>query len=289
MRGKFNARKYTLDESYFEIIDKEEKAYFLGLLYADGCNYKNKFFTISLAEKDKSILEKFNKELGSNRPIKIIKMSLKNKNWQNQYRLDVYNQKMTNDLFKLGLVPNKSSLLKFPSKKQVPKHLLRHFIRGYFDGDGYIGYRKTKQYKGTRNLTQVNMSIMSNLSFSESLKKNIFKELGIKVYLIQRYKEKLNVSRGIYLTGCKRNMIFFEWIYNDSTIFFDRKYDKYTEIKNMLDTPKYKLISPDGNEFLLPKGQLQKFAKNNKLNPLSLGRLVQGKNKTLFGWKCIKL
>jgi hypothetical protein len=31
-------RKYALDESFFDIIDSEAKSYFLGLLFADGCN-----------------------------------------------------------------------------------------------------------------------------------------------------------------------------------------------------------------------------------------------------------
>src|ERR1700723_181240 len=43
---KFNLKSIsnirTLDVDFFEKIDTEEKAYFLGLMYADGCIYKNK-------------------------------------------------------------------------------------------------------------------------------------------------------------------------------------------------------------------------------------------------------
>ena len=54
-------RKYPLNEHYFDNIDCEDKAYFLGLLFADGCNHRdNKYkITISLQEEDKEILSKF--------------------------------------------------------------------------------------------------------------------------------------------------------------------------------------------------------------------------------------
>jgi len=45
---------------------------------------------------------------------------------------------MKDDLIALGCIPRKSLLLKFPTSNQVPEHLIRHFIRGYFDGDGHF-------------------------------------------------------------------------------------------------------------------------------------------------------
>ena len=67
-------RKYTLNQHYFDKIDSEEKAYFLGFLYADGCNCQHVGLTsMSLQECDKLILERFAKAIGSNRPIRFIK------------------------------------------------------------------------------------------------------------------------------------------------------------------------------------------------------------------------
>ena len=53
-------RIYFCDDNYFEKIDSKDKAYFLGLLMADGNKYKNTV-RIELQEKDKSILELFKK------------------------------------------------------------------------------------------------------------------------------------------------------------------------------------------------------------------------------------
>ena len=55
---------------------------------------------------------------------------------------------MFNDLIKQGCVPNKSLILTFPNKYQVPKNLINHFIRGYFDGDGSI-YEYSKTHAGS--------------------------------------------------------------------------------------------------------------------------------------------
>jgi transposase len=55
-----HVRKYTVNHGYFNEIDTEEKAYFLGLLYADGCNVKgNNAVVLCLAEQDIDMLKRF--------------------------------------------------------------------------------------------------------------------------------------------------------------------------------------------------------------------------------------
>ena len=70
-KSNITSRKYSCDENYFECIDNEEKAYWLGFLYADGFieskrgTYSQKF-GIMLSYRDRKHLEKFNKCLNSN-------------------------------------------------------------------------------------------------------------------------------------------------------------------------------------------------------------------------------
>lgn len=69
-------RKYTLDEHYFDIIDTQDKAYYLGLLFSDGCNNICRYAVrIGLQERDKEILEKFSYDIKTNRPLRFIKTS----------------------------------------------------------------------------------------------------------------------------------------------------------------------------------------------------------------------
>ena len=67
---------------------------------------------------------------------------------------------MFNDLIKQGCVPNKSLILTFPNKHQVPENLINHFIRGYFDGDGSINYGIRERYsvRKKQNIKRLSMN-----------------------------------------------------------------------------------------------------------------------------------
>lgn len=71
IRGnKITSRKYNVNENYFDNIDTPNKAYILGLLYADGNNHiKNNTVSIALQEEDVEILRLINKEIESDRPL----------------------------------------------------------------------------------------------------------------------------------------------------------------------------------------------------------------------------
>lgn len=132
-------KKHNLNESFFEKIDSEEKAYFLGLMYSDGYIFSSKHtkgLGIQLQEPDKELLIKFNQCLKSNYPLMVVKRL--DENHQNCIRLYGYSKKIAEDLTKQGCFENKTKKLQFPSCNQVPSNLIHHFIRGYFDGDGCV-------------------------------------------------------------------------------------------------------------------------------------------------------
>lgn len=98
-------KKYQVNENYFEKIDSEEKAYWLGFLYADGNvrMHKNKsgILKLKLKQSDKKHIEKFSKCLNSNYPIKSGIEIIKNKG--KEYKcyhstINIYNTKLVKDL-----------------------------------------------------------------------------------------------------------------------------------------------------------------------------------------------
>lgn len=120
-------KKYDFNENYFNKLKTHEQAYILGFIYADGYN-SNSRLELSQKEERIDILEKINKALKSNIPIKSYSPGT--------YRLSFNSIKLCSDLTKLGAVKNKSLTLIFPDF--IPDKLMSSFILGYFDGDGYI-------------------------------------------------------------------------------------------------------------------------------------------------------
>lgn len=213
-------RKYYINENYFDEINTPNKAYILGLLFADGCNANNSnLIKIELQERDKEILDKINIELEYTKPLRLHKLNEINSNWQNTYALEITNKHMSETLNNIGMIPNKSLVLEFPT--WINDNLMRDFVRGYFDGDGHIEWSKTHF-----------LTLASSKEFCE----------GLQYYL----KNELNIISTIYLTGNKESNTrvlhifkneqikkFLNWIYKDSILYIDRKYEKYIGILNI--------------------------------------------------------
>jgi len=225
------SRIYTLNEDYFDSIDTEEKAYFLGLLYADGYNnVKRNAIILSLQESDVDILNIFNKELNSNKPLQFIKITHRNPNASNQYRLSICSKKMSQRLIELGCPNKKSLIIKFPNEEIVSKDLLRHFIRGYFDGDGsFLAYlnKKTNSYKWFA-------SVVSTELFCFKLTEILRENLDINTYIYKRHKNRNTTTRCLHISGTNQVNKFLDWIYKDSKVFLERKFNKLISSKEFL-------------------------------------------------------
>ena len=211
-------RKYDIGQSFFDVIDTEEKAYVLGFLYADGTNNPIKGrFQIGLAIYDRDILEKIRIALKSNAPLKIKKgYNIKGSNYVGSPTATLYinNKKLSQKLNDLGVIHNKTYVLEFPDF--IPDNLLRHFIRGYFDGDGSCTIGKRNKMK---------VSIASTKNFLEGIKK----VCESKNWTVHIYSKKgVNSAIGIFEI-CGKDSVkgFLDWIYKDAMIFSKRKYDRY--------------------------------------------------------------
>lgn len=237
-------QQYTQDNSLFEKIDNEQKAYWLGFLYADGCVYKCKdknsiSITIELHPKDKYILDIFIKHLKSDRKVMV--------NSRGYVRLEIHSYKMGTDLIRLGCVPRKSTILKFPTKDIVPEKLLNHFIRGYLDGDGCISFckRKRKDKKCICNICEIKFIGTYDMLFGI---KQYFK--SEKNVLINKHSPK---SCQISFTG-KKYRNFVDSLYKDATVYLKRKKDTWDRYVAYLDS-KYKVIAIESDEILSNKNK----------------------------------
>lgn len=134
------SKKYFCNSNYFNKIDDEHKAYWLGFIAADGYirskkKYNNKALGICISNKDKNHLEKFKKDIEATHPI----LDFIEKQFNTtESRIIITDDNICNSLESHGIVEHKSLILHFPSKDHVPKDLINPFVRGYFDGDGSI-------------------------------------------------------------------------------------------------------------------------------------------------------
>lgn len=125
-------------EDYFTNIDTEEKAYFLGFIFADGCVYKNQL-SLEIHSKDKELLEKFKDELNLNS-----KISIRRRENTETCCIRASSSKLIQDLEKYGIIRNKT--YQTSHLPNINQKMLPHFIRGLVDGDGWITKDKNGRY-----------------------------------------------------------------------------------------------------------------------------------------------
>lgn len=212
-----------LKEDYFENIDTEAKAYFLGFLITDGCvlepDIQNRHpkhkICLELQTKDKYILESFQKELGLNNQLYYFeRIRTLSPNLVKTNLLTCYSDKMAQDLSKYGVVPRKTFTAYLP---QLRDDLMPHLIRGLIDGDGWLSISNgslTVGFCGNEQcVTQVRDFLVKKLNVH-----------NVKVY------QKEEHCWGISWSSKKDTMKICQYIYNDAHFYLTRKFDKYKSI-----------------------------------------------------------
>lgn len=222
--NKENRRLYTINHDFFDVIDTEEKAYWLGFLYADGNVRKHKNQSIiQLKVEDREIIEKFLKSIGSNMPVG----EYKNWNGADVFGAHITSDKMFEDLCKHGCVPNKSLILEFP--KTVPSDLIHHFIRGYFDGDGSVFITRKKWIRTPKTLPRIEYTDYIGISFNGT--KELLEGINEHFYISTVSKEKRRTTNTWILRTNTKNVVknFYNYIYSNATVYLNRKYEKFKE------------------------------------------------------------
>ena len=219
-----SVRNYSKDKYFdihvFDTIDTEEKAYWLGFLYADGCirqnsNHGSNCIILELKSTDYSHILKFKSFLKDNRDNSVIKNKIKYKDGTRceSSRYSVFNKHIVEMLVSFGCTQNKSLSLCFPDMSIFKEEsFVIDFIRGYIDGDGCLS-----MVKGNNRLR---VSLVGTLSFINGVI-NIFPEFC-----------KAGEHHSIYQSSCcgdKADLVAHK-LYGNATVYLDRKYNKYATL-----------------------------------------------------------
>lgn len=213
-------------ENYFSIIDTANKAYFLGLLAADGTVYEGKI-KIDLNTEDEDVLIKFQKEIGHENKLShysqegiIFKGS--DKVYTSDYkRLVISSHIMDKDLMKYGIVPNKTDRLDI-NLDLIPNEFMYDFLRGMIDGDGCISFNENSK-TNYADLTLTTSTIMAN-----KIKDWLDKNCPYEDHFVLTHRRKENQDNATLISTTKsyiKNIL--NLLYGNAEVYMNRKYNKY--------------------------------------------------------------
>ncbi len=215
--------RYQKNHQYFDNIDTEVKSYLLGFIVADGCIRETrtkkgnitKCLTFCNSINDLEVINLIQKELGLTIPIRHSVSS---------FGKEVVHYTITSTYLvdclinKYLIIPNKTLDInfKFPLEK-IPENLIRHFIRGFFDGDGTINNYTNQK---TKRIGFVFTSKIFMDQINEILKNKI-PDIHVSI------QERKGKTTTYYVTnislGGEKIKKLFDFFYLDSTVFLSRK------------------------------------------------------------------
>ena len=214
--------KYQYQQDIFEVIDTVEKAYWLGFLAADGCNYQrehNASIIININEKDIDHLNKFKQFCNTDAEIKSYIGYEGFSNQTPMCKITLNSKKISNDLIDKGILPNKSLILQPP---KISKEFYKPFILGYFDGDGSIS--KTSQCN--------NYSI--SIQGTKEILTWICEVLNWDAKLEKRNINSDNNSYYIRCGGTNKPYQILSQLYNSCEICLNRKFNIYKTLETVV-------------------------------------------------------
>lgn len=223
-------RIHNVDHDYFEKINTQEKAYWLGFLWADGtisktaprCSGKNR---ITLSQKADNVehLKLFAHTIKAPANIQYYVGTY---NGQPSARLSINSRKFCIHLERLDF-DIKSRRIHVP---KMPKSLYRHFIRGYFDGDGCLSVYVQKSQKTPVNRQE--FSLTGNEILMLDIKQILNEQTSVsKKVCIKRYK---HTDKAVSLRyGGKADIATLEYyLYNNATVYLKEKHNKFIEFNS---------------------------------------------------------
>jgi len=237
-------RKHTFNESYFDTINTERKAYWLGFISADGSvtnsNKKTKSMRlrININIKDEYLLKEFKKDIEAHSTkLRYYTSKVTGISDSPQVSITLNSNKLCDSLAQYEVKPRKTYSISFPN---IDDKMLPHFFRGFFDGDGYMNYYPQKQYPNSIRFA------FEIAGASEKMANGI-----------QDYLSKNNITSQIYIRKPKTNGVFIRKVdlyrnmtgskssvlkiiklmYENATIYMERKKciaDKIVEISRLV-------------------------------------------------------
>lgn len=226
------------NHEFFDVIDSEIKSYLLGYLLADGCvsvepkkrNGKiysyTKRITFNVSKDDLYCMKLFQKYVAPESTIKFRQNNKGAKNRKLSCMFRFSSRKIVDVLMeKYKIKPRKTYDVEFMFDfSLIPSQYVRHFIRGFFDGDGCITGTSEKAKNSKISF------VVNSIHFGHQLGEILSKELNCQYHILEgkncyvitiSTKTKRNIDSEI-LT---KNLL--DYFYLNSNFFLSRKFKRF--------------------------------------------------------------
>ncbi len=214
-------RQYSVNETVFERRLTQETAWALGVIVGDGCVCRRPDGKITALEVvgDRDVCEKVSAIVGSNAPIKHLKGGC--------YGVRYHSPHLAKSLARWGIGPAKTYTVRLP---EVPKRLLPDLVRGYWDADGCVTFKR--QYQ------KINLSL-SAVSASPLLIKDLQSVIAAVLGRIPKASRCGTKRTQIVSLACQPARLFGQWLWRTSSPLNrgDRKYQRLLELGGLSGCP----------------------------------------------------
>ena len=277
LRDKNSSHRFTnFNEHIFDVIDSDEKAYWLGFFYADAYNSDTiNTFSLALKQEDHAHLVKLCNFIGLPEDKIVTYFAKLNGNEYPTCSIKLYSKHICQKMIELGCPRAKSFIITFPN--WLCKDLRVPFIRGMFDGDGSLCKRANNEWK---------WSLATTKECGESIQYIILEELKFIVNLSYISKTNHNTYE-LESNGNEKVLNLADWLYINSKqeVRLDRKYLKYLELIEQQDNRSFNRNSYKVSEEVkatilknISEGKdIMSIASDNKLHQRTITKILSSK------------
>lgn len=222
---KIYQKDISYNENFFDNIDTEEKAYWLGFIMADGYTRLNKKnnpaqTSIEISKRDVEILNAFKNSINSNHIIRKRSRRTVTGKISEICSITISSEHLTSKLISYGVVPNKTYIGYINEEIfNNNEELIFHYLRGYSDGDGTINKNRGNY---VFKLVIKSESILNTIS--NWIKKYCNIEPKIKLQ-----SDSLGSAYRLSIQNKKEYFIFLDKLYKNANIYLGRKYQIYLD------------------------------------------------------------
>lgn len=215
LRRAGTRRKYDCDDGFFDSIDGERKAYWLGFIAADGCVHGSRL-EVKLGRRDRSHLLRLKAGLNSAAPVRDRISRIGDKEYPASV-LALTSPQIVAALARQGVVGRKSLVLQWPTS--FPNDLMPHFLRGYVDGDG--GFYVRKSSRDSSYTPELTFSFIATPNFCKDAQAYLTQAARCSLVKLEPHHNSGMTS--LRYSGALQVSRIYNLLYDGATVWLPRK------------------------------------------------------------------